>query len=224
MSTKHENTEFDKLKMDVYTQMTDSQKNAFDPEVRLPVFEEQAVCEKKEYALVNREDTPENRKRREKCPSKLMQLIRNGEYDAAKKQIADQYYCSITAVSQNAKWKCEEKTARKILESMFDLVRYEPARGIHMAVAEEAVELGNEWCESARTLYRCSKPGGKLLDSMKRREFRLTYQTYLLAKKMILIECSDKKDYDNKVAKLHENTELMAVCAAASVLFANLEK
>lgn len=60
------------LHNEVYCQMTNAEKNEFDPEVELPVLKEMFIDLKKNYNLSNRKDTFENRRRREKRCSVLM--------------------------------------------------------------------------------------------------------------------------------------------------------
>lgn len=47
---------------------------------------------------------------------------------------------------------------------------------------------------------------------------KISSSTYLFVKKIILVECTDKADYDAKVAVLHKDKNLCAVYAAVRVL------
>ncbi len=68
------------LHNEVYCLMANAEKNEFDPEVELPVLKEMPIDLKKIYNLSNREDTFENRRRREKRCSVLMKKLEDGDF------------------------------------------------------------------------------------------------------------------------------------------------
>ena len=213
------------LHNEVYCQMTNAEKNEFDPEVELPVLKEMFIDLKKNYNLSNREDTFENRRRREKRCSVLMKKLEDGDFKEAKKEIKSHYFRSINAISVDItdlsgdlQCRCCEKTVREKLRLCFDLVKYKSVKGIPFAMKNDVIVLINQWLDHAKTLKKCAKSTENIFDHLKTDEVLLVYRTYLFVKKIILVECTDKADYDAKVAELHKDKSLCAVYAAARVL------
>lgn len=213
------------LHNEVYCQMTNAEKNEFDPEVELPVLKEMFIDLKKTYNLSNREDTFENRRRREKRCSVLMKKLEDGDFKKAKKEIKSHYFRSINAISVDItdlsgdlQCRCCEKTVREKLRLCFDLVKYKSVKGIPFAMKNDVIVLINQWLDHAKTLKKCAKSTENIFDHLKTDEVLLVYRTYLFVKKIILVECTDKADYDAKVAELHKDKSLCAVYAAARVL------
>ena len=210
------------LHNEVYCQMTNAEKNEFDPEVELPVLKEMFIDLKKNYNLSNREDTFENRRRREKRCSVLMKKLEDGDFKEAKKEIKSHYFRSINAISVDItdlsgdlQCRCCEKTVREKLRLCFDLVKYKSVKGIPFAMKNDVIVLINQWLDHAK---KCAKSTENIFDHLKTDEVLLVYRTYLFVKKIILVECTDKADYDAKVAELHKDKSLCAVYAAARVL------
>ena len=213
------------LHNEVYCQMTNAEKNEFDPEVELPVLKKMPIDLKKIYNLSNREDTFENRRRREKRCSVLMKKLEDGDFKEAKKEIKSHYFRSINAISVDItdlsgdlQCRCCEKTVREKLRLCFDLVKYKSVKGIPFAMKNDVIVLINQWLDHAKTLKKCAKSTENIFDHLKTDEVLLVYRTYLFVKKIILVECTDKADYDAKVAELHKDKSLCAVYAAARVL------
>ena len=213
------------LHNEVYCQMTNAEKNEFDPEVELPVLKKMPIDLKKIYNLSNREDTFENRRRREERCSVLMKKLEDGDFKEAKKEIKSHYFRSINAISVDItdlsgdlQCRCCEKTVREKLRLCFDLVKYKSVKGIPFAMKNDVIVLINQWLDHAKTLKKCAKSTENIFDHLKTDEVLLVYRTYLFVKKIILVECTDKADYDAKVAELHKDKSLCAVYAAARVL------
>ena len=213
------------LHNEVYCQMTNAEKNEFDPEVELPVLKKMPIDLKKIYNLSNREDTFENRRRREKRCSVLMKKLEDGDFEEAKKEIKSNYFRSINAISvditdlsDDLQCRCCEKTVREKLRLCFDLVKYKSVKGIPFAMKNDVTVLINQWLDHAKTLKKCANSAENIFDHLKTDEVLLVYRTYLFVKKIILVECTDKADYDAKVAVLHKDKNLCAVYAAARVL------
>ena len=213
------------LHNEVYCQMTNAEKNEFDPEVELPVLKKMPIDLKKNYNLSNREDTFENRRRREERCSVLMKKLEDGDFKEAKKEIESHYFRSINAISVDItdlsgdlQCRCCEKTVREKLRLCFDLVKYKSVKGIPFAMKNDVIVLINQWLDHAKTLKKCAKSTENIFDHLKTDEVLLVYRTYLFVKKIILVECTDKADYDAKVAELHKDKSLCAVYAAARVL------
>ncbi|WP_294404925.1 hypothetical protein [uncultured Ruminococcus sp.] len=82
----------------------------------------------------------------------------------------------------------------------------------------DVADLINQWLDHAKTLKKCANSTENIFDHLKIDEVILVYHTYLFVKKIILVECTDKADYDAKVAVLHKDKNLCAVYAAARVL------
>ena len=215
---------FSILHNEVYCQMTNAEKNEFDPEVELPVLKEMFIDLKKNYNLSNREDTFEKRRREKRC-SVLMKKLEDGDFKEAKKEIKSHYFRSINAISVDItdlsgdlQCRCCEKTVREKLRLCFDLVKYKSVKGIPFAMKNDVIVLINQWLDHAKTLKKCAKSTENIFDHLKTDEVLLVYRTYLFVKKIILVECTDKADYDAKVAELHKDKSLCAVYAAARVL------
>ena len=213
------------LHNEVYCQMTNAEKNEFDPEVELPVLKEMPIDLKKIYNLSNREDTFENRRRREKRCSVLMKKLEDGDFKEAKKEIKSHYFRSINAISvditdlsDDLQCRCCEKTVREKMRLCFDLVKYKSVKRIPFAMMNDVADLINQWLDYAKALKKCAKSTENIFDHLKTDEVLLVYRTYLFVKKTILVECTDKTDYDAKVAELHKDKNLCAVYAAARVL------
>lgn len=213
------------LHNEVYCQMTNAEKNEFDPEVELPVLKKMPIDLKKIYNLSNREDTFENRRRREKRCSVLMKKMEDGDFKEVKKEIKSRYFRSINAISvditdlsNDLQCRCCEKTVREKLRLCFDLVKYKSVKRIPFAMKNDVADLINQWLDHAKTLKKCANSTENIFDHLKTDEVILVYRTYLFVKKIILVECTDKADYDAKVAELHKDKNLCAVYAAARVL------
>lgn len=206
------------LHNEVYRQMVDETKNTYDYEVGLPQCEKMEISLKTNYNLESREDTPKNKKRREKRPGKLEEKIAKDCIDETKEMIKEQYYVSITMLSQHDNWLCNEKTARKLLKCLFTMIGYKNVDRIPKILAVDVITLTNKWIEHTKSLYKCCEAPEKTLDCMNTEEMLLTYDVYLLAKTMILIDCNNETDYREKTTMLHTNNRLNALYAAARVL------
>ena len=139
------------LHNEVYCQMTNAEKNEFDPEVELPVLKKMPIDLKKIYNLSNREDTFENRRRREKRCSVLMKKMEDGDFKEVKKEIKSRYFRSINAISvditdlsDDLQCRCCEKTVREKLRLCFDLVKYKSVKGIPFAMKNDVTVLINQ--------------------------------------------------------------------------------
>ena len=208
----------DTLHDEVYRQMADETKNTYDPEVSLSQCRKMGISLKTHYNLESREDTPKNKKRREKRPGKLEEKIAEDCIDEAKEMIKGQYYVSISVLSQHNNWLCNEKTARKLLKCLFTMIGYKDIDRIPKTLAVEVITLANKWIEHTKALYKCCEAPDEALDRMNTEEMLLTYDVYLLAKRMMLIDCDNETDYREKTAMLHKNKTLNALYAAARVL------
>lgn len=206
------------LESNVYEKMVYNAKNACDPEVEIPICKKENMQLKKVYNLEGRDDTKANKKRREKRLGKLEENIVSGRIDEVKEMILSYYYMSITGVSKHNEWKCNEKTARKLLNCLFTMIGYKNVDRIPKTLLNDAVTLANKWLDYTKTLYKCCKSPEKALNFMGEEEMLLTYDVYLLAKTMMLIECNNETDYYEKTAMLHKNKKLRAIYAAAREL------
>ena len=154
-----------------------------------------------------------------------MKNWKDGDFKEAKKEIKSHYFRSINAISVDItdlsgdlQCRCCEKTVREKLRLCFDLVKYKSVKGIPFAMKNDVIVLINQWLDHAKTLKKCAKSTENIFDHLKTDEVLLVYRTYLFVKKIILVECTDKADYDAKVAELHKDKSLCAVYAAARVL------
>lgn len=201
----------------VVAQMMAPEKNDYDAEVKLPeVIVNANVLPKREYRrTIETNNEAKNKKRRENRPSKLEQCILDGKHEEAKEKIRKMHYTTITSLMQSEEILCNEKTARRIIEEMFKMTGYE-VEMIPNAVKEETIKCVNNWLNYTETLYNYNK--GKIIKplDMKQDEMTCAYDTYILTKKIILINSKNKTEYDNNIAQL--NKKQMPVYAAIRAL------
>ncbi|MCD7958637.1 MAG: hypothetical protein LUF89_03755 [Ruminococcus sp.] len=206
------------INREVHQQMINEEKNTYDPEIVMPLIKIEYIPLKKSYNIMSREDTKTNQKRRAKRPGELEEKIKEGKIAEAREIIKSQYYRSITATSQDERWLCNEKTARKILKSFFTMIGHHDIDKIHKSLANDVIKLGNRWLDHTKNLYICCQSLEKALDCMNAEEMILTYETYLLVKKMILIESDNEQAYHDKAATLLKEKTLNAVYAAGKIM------
>lgn len=201
----------------VVAQMMTTEKNDYDAEVKLPeVIVNANVLPKREYRrTIETNNEAKNKKRRENRPSKLEKCILGGRHDEAKEMIQKMHYTAITNLSKSCENICNEKTARKILKEMFKMIGYE-VEIIPTVVEEETIECINNWLPHTQMIYDYNK--GKIMTplDMTQDEMTCAYDTYILTKKIILINSNNKTEYDNHIAQL--NKKLMPVYAAIRAL------
>ncbi len=201
----------------VVAQMMAPEKNDYDAEVKLPeVIVNANVLPKREYRrTIETNNETKNKKRRENRPSVLEQCILDGKHEEARKMIRKKQYTTITSLMQPEEILCNEKTARKILKEMFKMIGYE-VEMIPNAVKEETIKCVNNWLNYTEPLYNYNK--GKIIKplDMKQDEMTYAYDTYILTKKIILINSNNKTEYDNNIASL--DNRLKPVYAAIRAL------
>ena len=200
----------------VVAQMMAPEKNDYDAEVKLPeVIVNANVLPKREYRrTIETNNEAKNKKRRENRPSKLEQCILDGRHDEAKEMIQKMHYTAITNLSKSCENICNEKTARKILKEMLKMIGYD-VEMIPAVMVYETVNCIKKWLPYAGTLYKYNRGRIEPLD-MKKDEMTCAYDTYILTKKIILINSNNKTEYDNNIAQL--NKKLMPVYAAIRAL------
>ena len=201
----------------IIDQMMAAEKNDYDAEVKLPKdIMNTTVMPKRSYnRLIETNNEAKNKKRRENRPSVLEQCILDGKHEEARKMIRKKQYTTITSLMQPEEILCNEKTARKILKEMFKMIGYE-VEMIPNAVKEETIKCVNNWLNYTEPLYNYNK--GKIIKplDMKQDEMTYAYDTYILTKKIILINSNNKTEYDNNIASL--DNRLKPVYAAIRAL------
>lgn len=166
-------------------------------------------------------DDPKTEERRRRRLNTLGENLKHGRYDAAKKAVIASYYISLEALAQ----KIEEKTGRctrtanKRIKCLFKMIGYE-IKNIPEKLVDEIIEL-YEQSEGYKTIiYMCEDETPADIWSMIKNEqtIKNIYNTYLIAKQIILIESNNKKDYDEKISSLRYDKRLKAIYAAAKEL------
>lgn len=200
----------------VVAQMMAPEKNDYDAEVKLPeVIVNANVLPKREYRrTIETNNEVKNKKRRESRPSKLEQCILDGGHEEAKEKVRKMQYIAITNLSKSCENICNEKTARKILKEMLIMIGYD-VEMIPAVMVYETVNCIKKWLPYAGTLYKYNRGEIEPLD-MTQDEMTCAYDTYILTKKIILINSNNKTEYDNNIAQL--NKKLMPVYAAIRAL------
>lgn len=204
-------------------QMINEEKNRYDPEVQFEMelpeeeesedkMEDETFIIKKSYRCIN--EDRKNRKRRENRPGVLEQCILDGKYEEVTERIRRSCYTAITAVSKMSQEYCDERTARKIIHEMFTMIGYR-IEMIPCTVVDETIKCMKEWLFHNKTMYKYNRGEIRPLD-MKQEEMLCTYNTYILTKKIILINSSSENEYNENIAKLDK--KLKPVYAAIRAL------
>lgn len=198
----------------IITQMAAEEKNSYDPEVTLPQnIEKTDITIKKAYDLQNREADERNKKRRENRQSTLETYIIKNRHKQAEEYIRKQHYTTVTSIAQKANI-ANERTGRKIIKELFTMIGYN-AEKIPKAVTGDVEEIVKKWLPHTKTLYGYNREKIRPLD-MTEEEMTCVYETYILTKKIILINSANKKAYDQSIEKL--NRELTPIYAAIRAL------
>lgn len=206
---------FMKIHEEVFRKLMNEEKNSYDMEITLPMCEMEDISTKKNYNIGNRDnDTPARKKRRENHMSKLEKYIIKGNNKEAEIIIKQSYYASITDVSQKADHICNEKTARKLIKSMFKIIGYSNIDKIPKVLINDVIQHIEKIILHSKTIYKCCRKTDKILSYMDEEEMIYTYEFYLLAKKIILIDSYDKAEYEERLKSLHKNKKVKAVYAA----------
>ena len=82
-------------------------------------------------------------------------------------------------------------------------------------MVDETITIIKKWIPHSKTIYGYISRKIKPLD-MSQEEMIYVYDTYILVKKIILIDCVNKEDYDKRISGL--NKELTPVYAAIRAL------
>jgi len=190
----------------IITQMMNEDKNTYDKEIRLPenVTTPHVVTKRAYNRITGTMYDEKNKKRRQKRPSVLEQCILNGKLEEAEKKIRRMQYTAITNISQTEGDYCNEKTAKRILEGMFAMIGYE-AKSIPNTLKEETMECLKKWLPHAKTIYNYNKGKIARVLNMTQDEMSCIYDTYILTKKIILINSLSKAEYDKNIAGLNKN-------------------
>lgn len=202
----------EEINNEVYSQMMKKEKNKYDPEIKLPQCDMQhEIIHKREYSIKVESMYPEkNKKRRENRPSTLENYIINGKDEEAKNYIREQYYISMNKLPQQIESDKCEKTIRETVFQMFKMIDYYVDM-IPIALVDETECMVKKWIAHKRILNKYKNRKIKPLD-MTEEEMFYVYDTYILTKKIILINSTSKEDYNERVAKL--NQELKPIYAA----------
>lgn len=197
--------------------MINEEKNSYDPEVKLPQYEvKDTITTKRAYNVMNdTKDNSKNKKRRESRPSVLEQRILDKKYNEAKEIIHKAHYTTITKITQQEECYCNEKTAKAIIKAMFTMIGYNYKSTIPTVLADEAIDCIAKWTLCSKTIYKYNR--GKIQPlNMSQNEMEYAYDTYILTKKIILINSNSKEEYDECIAKLDK--KLTPVYAAIRAL------
>jgi hypothetical protein len=198
-----------KINAAITKQMMNPEKNGYDPELKMPSYVH-TVAKKFYNVKKDTSDNAKNKKRRENRPNALEQCILCEKNKEAEDRIRKQYYTTLTDVSKQKKCYCDEKTARKIMQQMFAMIGHK-VEMIPNALVNETTECIRKWTTHANTLYQYNRNKIKPLD-MTQEEMSYVYDTYILTKKIILLNSVNKETYDENVEKL--NKELSPIYAA----------
>lgn len=198
----------------IIAQMAAAEKNSYDLEVTLPQnIEKTDITIKKAYNLENREADELNKKRRENRQSTLETYIIKGKHKEAEEYIRKQHYATIISVAQRINI-IEERTGRKIIKELFTMIGYNAER-IPKAVTGDVEEIVKKWLPHTKTLYGYNRGEIRPLN-MTEEEMTYVYETYILTKKIILINSANKEEYVRNTEKL--NRELTPIYAAIRAL------
>lgn len=198
----------------IYAEIANAEKNMYDPEVNLPpIGKVEGTLLKKEYNSMSLRQDAAHKKRREKRPGVLEELLKNGNTEAATKMIRKEYYVSFAQIEQQIRC-CNEKTTRKILTYILGFFNCDfIKKQMPTALLDEIEACIAMWLPYTRTLCKCSQNKISPLDTSEK-EMICIYNTYILLKKIILINSNCKSEYEEKIAFLHYNKKLNAVIAA----------
>lgn len=211
---------YEKTQNNVIAQMMNPEKNNYDKDVSLP---EWTPTEKNllntGYEHNKKDDTPKNIKRRQKRLNKLGEHLKKDEENQAIKIIKDAYHISKTNISISMNDICAEKTARRLITGLFKMIGYTDKIIIPEMCVQQLKDVLRKWLPNAKTVYACSEQPEKIWKYINDEEaVLLVYETYLLIKQMILIECTDKEEYIERTKPLNNNKHMNAVYAAAREL------
>ena len=202
---------------EVFQKIYNPAKDNFDIEVKLPEYSKEKIELKKEY--LHKDDSLQKQRRRAKRPGKLEEAITQGHTNQATALIREQYFTSITAVTEQCDEQfCNAKTARKILKCALDMVAYGNVDKIPKSMVSDSLSIVSKWLPHSKILYKCSKTPEMALNYMGMDEIRIAYETYLFAKKLVLVNCDKEEDYREKISSMHNNKIMNAVYAAARAL------
>lgn len=201
----------------VAAKMINEEKSKYDPEIKLPQYDIKSIIStKRAYSVMkDTKDNAKNKKRRENRPSVLEQYILDEKYEEAKKVIHNTHYSAITKIAQREECCCNEKTAITIMKAMFKMIGYNIKSAIPNVLVDELISCITKWTLHNKTMYKYNNGKIRPLD-MNQDEMLCVYDTYILIKKIILINSNSKEEYDKYISKL--NKELTPVYAAIRAL------
>lgn len=103
------------------------------------------------------------------------------------------------------------------MKSAFNMIGYK-IESVPEMLKEEMIELVKNWTESKKVYMWNDNQESiwKYIDD--EQTIMLIYKTYLLSKKILLINSHSKEEYDEMKKQLEQNTSLNAVYAAARAL------
>ena len=211
---------YEKMQKKVIRQMMNPEKNNYDKEVSLP---EWTPTEKNllntGYEHNKKDNTPKNIKRRQNRLNKLGEHLKKDEEDKAITIIKDAYHISKTNISICMNDICAEKTARKLITGLFKMIGHTDKMVIPEMCVQQLKDVLRKWLPNTKTVYACSEQPENIWKYINDEEtVLLVYETYLLIKQMILIECVDKEEYIERTKSLNNNKHMKAVYAAAKEL------
>lgn len=211
---------FLRLHKEVYHQMTNEEKNGYDAEIMLPIYPMMNnIPMKNKYSIDSKDnDTLKKMKRRKNRLSKLEEHLKDNHIKEAKTIIKNQYCISLTEVAQSANDICSEKTAMRLIKALFNMIGYNHIERIPRILIDEILENIKKWMPHTKTVYKCENKPDIMLDEMNAEEMLYTYEFYLIAKKIILIECENKNEYKEKIDYLHNNKYRNGIYNAARTI------
>lgn len=210
---------------EVVEQMMNPEKNKYDEEIQLSEwiasesYKELLYKTYKGCSNKSKNDDNKNKERRENRLNTFEELIRKGEIKEAKENIIKAYHISLTKMSNTieSKYVCCKKTAMKIMKSAFNMIGYK-IESVPEMLKEEMIELVKSWTKSKK-VYMWNDNYESIWKYINDEQtIMLIYKTYLLAKKILLINSHSKEEYDEMKKQLEQNASLNAVYAAARAL------
>ena len=219
MNVKNEkNPTIEEIQRSVYEEITNKEKNNYDAEVQMPSDIEEMKPEKREYRVNPEKDTTQNQKRRKSRPTTIETNIANGNTEKARERIKRQYYISIAKMIEDEKFDCVEKTARKLIESLNKMIGYDGQTQIPIALEDEYAECINQWKARSTIAYECSSEPNIAIKIMEKADMINTYKYYQIIKKIILFDCKNKEEYDQRVSAMLKNEQIKEAYEVGKIL------
>ena len=211
-----------------FDKMYNSEKNDYDPDIKLPEPQKEVIETKKTYNKLDQDN--KNQKRCQNRLSEFEKKLLKNKKDAddekyINEKIKKQYYYSIKSFAEKYDNNSNqddnsrvEKTIRTTLTTLFKIIGCDDITMIPKVISDDIYAIIDKFKKGKHNLNICTEKPDEILRHLNDEERMALYEFYLASKQIILLESIDKNNYDTRISKLRNDETIKKVYEMGKIL------